>query len=143
MKIISFNFGKISAEKKSPARAKIQISSSMNIKSIDQERIDIIKEQPTLKFAFEFKVEYKPNTAEIILQGFVLTIVEKDESKNILKRWKKKEIPNDIRLPLFNTIMTKCNLRALQLEEELNLPTHIPLPKIKLEEQENKREYTG
>lgn len=142
MQIIGFNFEKILAEKKNITKgAKIQINSNINIKSIEQEKIDIVKDQSALRFNFEFKVDYKPDIAEILLQGFVLVLVPKDESKNILKKWKKNEVPNDIRIPLFNTIMTKSNLKALQLEEELNLPTHIPLPKIR-PEQPNQN-YTG
>jgi len=137
MQVIGFNFEKISAEKKKGVEGKIQISSNIQIKSIKKENISIVKDKPTLKIDFEFKIDYKPNLAEINLQGVVLVTVEKDESKAILKKWKNKKIDEDVRIPLFNIILTKSNLRALQLEEELNLPTHIPLPRIRPQSDQN------
>lgn len=143
MQVIGFGFDKISAEKKvsKPNVQNVNISSNVDIKSISQEEINILKDKHTLKFEFEFLIDYKPDFANILFKGYVVLVVEKDESKNILKKWKSKKIPDDIRLPLFNLIMTKCNLRALQLEEELNLPTHIPLPRLKPEQ--NNQNYTG
>jgi len=143
MQVIGFGFDKISAEKKAskPNVQNININSNINVKSISPEEINILKDKHTLKFEFEFLVDYKPDFANILFKGYVVLVVEKDESKDILKKWKNKKIPDDIRLPLFNLIMTKCNLRALQLEEELNLPTHIPLPRIKPEQ--NNQNYAG
>jgi len=143
MQVIGFNFEKIQAERKqAKGTQNMQINSNINIKNITQEEISIVKDKPVLKFDFEFSVNYKPEIAEIVFRGFSLVLVEKDESKDILKKWKNKKISEEVRLPLFNLILTKCNLRALQLEEELNLPTHIPLPRIKPEQQKNQN-YTG
>jgi hypothetical protein len=50
------------------------------------------------------------------------------------KLWKKKEMPNAMRLPIFNFILRKCTAKALTLQDELGLPTHIPLPRFDLEE---------
>ena len=62
--------------------------------------------------------------------------------KKILKQWKKKQVPEEVRTPLLNLIMTKSNIRALQLEEEMNLPYHIPLPSLKQSETEEKKKNT-
>lgn len=142
MQVISFSFSKIQAEKKKKLEGKIEIGSNINIKSLSQEKLDIVKDKPVLKFEFEFSVNFKPDIAEILFNGTVLVLTEKDEAKNILKKWKTKIIPDEIRIPLFNLIMAKCNLKALEFEEELNLPNHIPLPKLKAEQEKNKS-YTG
>ncbi len=141
MQIIGFNFEKISAEKKNPPKGKLEISSNIDIKKITEEKIDMIKDKSSIRLDFEFKVEYKPEAADIFFKGFVVVLLEKDRAKNLLRSWKKKEMPEEIRIPLFNFILTKSNLRALQLEEELNLPTHLPMPKLK--SQQNKQDYTG
>ncbi len=142
MQIIGFNFEKISGERKSPKKplANIEVNSNINITSVTQEEIDLAKEKHALKFEFEFSINYKPDLANISFTGFILLLVEKDETREILKKWKNKKIEDKIRIPLFNTILTKCNLKALQIEEELNLPTHVPLPKIQA--QQNKP-YAG
>lgn len=130
MQIIGFNLEKISAERKSNLENKLKINSNLEILEIKTEKIDIVKEKNVSKFSFKFTISYQPDFASISFQGFLLMLLGKDQQKRLLKSWKKKEIPNEVRLPLFNTILTKCNLRALQLEEELNLPTHIPMPKL-------------
>ncbi len=143
MQIAGFNFEKILIEKKKKPEGKVSVSSDINIKSIEEEKVNGMKENKILKINFEFKVIYKPNIAEILLQGFIPLITEKEEAKKILKDWKKKIIAEETRMFLFNFIFTKCNIKALQLEEEVNLPTHIPLPKIRPQNQDSKRNYAG
>ena len=41
------------------------------------------------------------------------------------------KIPEEYKLTIFNIIMKKSNLKAIQLEDEMNLPLHISLPSIK------------
>lgn len=130
MRVIGFNFEKISAERKKAPEGKLEIKSNINIKSINPEKIELVKDKDVLKFNFEFSIDYHPDIARVSFEGFVLAILEKDKSKEILKKWKNKKILEDIRIPLFNLIMTKCNLKALQFEEEFGLPMHIPMPKL-------------
>lgn len=77
------------------------------------------------------KSDKSENQNEVSFEGSILLALEKDEAKEFIKSWKKKEIPKDKVLPLYNFILKKCSVRALQLEEELGLPSHIPFPQIK------------
>lgn len=130
MQIIGFNFEKISVEKKKQLGGKIEIKQNINIKEISSEKIDLFKDKDALKFGFEFIVNYSPDIAELKFTGIVVSVMEKEKTKEILKKWKNKKISDDVRLPLFNFILTKCNIKALQFEEEFNLPMHIPMPKL-------------
>jgi len=143
MQVIGFGFEKINAERKNLKQVpqNISINSNISVKSITQEQVDIVKDKPVLKIDFEFTVDYKPDFAQLIFRGFVVVATEKELAKEVLRRWKNKKLPDEVRLPLFNLILTKCNLKALQLEEELSLPTHIPMPRIKPEE--NNQNYAG
>tara|TARA_Y100000310_G_C20687703_1_gene820164 strand:- start:3585 stop:4028 length:444 start_codon:yes stop_codon:yes gene_type:complete len=147
MQVIGFNFEKIEAERKKPSQGKLEVNSNINIKDISQEKLDVVKDKPVLKLSFDFKVNYKPDIAEISLQGNIILLAEKDEAKSILKNWKTKKLLEEIRVPIFNVILTKSNLKALQLEEELNLPLHLPFPKIKKDQEadskDNNRTYAG
>ena len=147
MQVVGFSFEKISAERKKVTDKRLEVNSNINIKEITQEKLEVVKDKPVLKISFEFKVTYKPDIADISLQGSIILLVEKDEAKSILKSWKTKKLLEEIRLPVFNIILTKSNLRALQLEEELNLPLHLPFPKLKKETLDNKnpnnRTYAG
>ena len=141
MQILGFNFEKIKAERKSQVQGKLEISSNIDVSEISQEKLEIVKDQTPLKLGFDFIVKYKPDVAEISLHGAVLFVTDKDKAKDILKKWKTKKIEEELKIPLFNFIMTKCNMKALQLEEELTLPTHIPFPK--LTPQQNQKSYAG
>ena len=43
---------------------------------------------------------------------------------------------------LLNTILTKCNVQALILSQEVNLPPPIPMPKVQIAQQTEKN-YIG
>lgn len=133
MQVIGFNFTKISSERKKAPEGKIEIKSNINIKSIESEKVEMLKDREVLKFTFDFAIEYTPNIASLNFEGIILTTSDKNDKetpKEILKKWKTKKITDEVRLPLFNLIMTKCNLKALQLEEEFGLPTHVPMPRL-------------
>jgi hypothetical protein len=77
-----------------------------------------------------------------------LYFINKRQALNIpcnSNEWKKNKVPDEIKLLVFNFVMTKCNLKALQLEEEFSLPPHIPLPKLtpESERKETKANYAG
>jgi len=130
MQIIGFNFTKIAAERRKTPEGKIEIKSNINLKSITPEKFDLIKDKDTLRMDFEFFVEYLPDIARISFEGSVIVSLDKNQSKEIQKKWKNKKIEEDLRLPIFNMILAKCNLKALQIEEEFSLPTHVPLPRL-------------
>ena len=90
-------------------------------------------------------MNYEPGFAKVVFKGVVLATLDKsDDVKKILKEWKKKKLPDNLKIPLFNFIISKCNLKALQLEEELALPSHIPLPRLtKNQTQQGETNYTG
>ena len=51
--------------------------------------------------------------------------------KEIVKKWKKDNIlTEDLGFSVYNFILAKCSVKALELESEVGLPLHIRLPKI-------------
>lgn len=129
MRIIGFNLSKIACERKDLIEGNLEIAQNIDIKEINEEEIPFSKEH-ALKISFNFNISYSNDSAKIDFNGMIVLLPEKDELKNILKEWKDKKIPEDIRIPLFNFIMQKCNVKALSLEDELNLPTHFQMPRI-------------
>ncbi len=145
MRIIGFTINKILAERKTPMKDKVEIKSGLNIDDISKEEVDISK-SPAVKFDFTYSIDYAPNVAEIKIKGSVIAIDEKDDSKDILKEWKKKKFNSPMKVPLFNFIMDKCAIKSLELEEQLGLPFHIPLPKltpVQPQNPETSAKYTG
>jgi hypothetical protein len=138
MQIIGFNLTKISAERKEKLIGNLQINQSVNIQEVIREKVPISKDE-ALKMKFNFAIDYKEDFARVEFEGNLILLPDKEELRNFLKEWKDKKVPNEVRIPLFNFIMNKCNIKALNLEDELNLPLHIPLPKVNPENKpENK-----
>lgn len=143
MRVLGFNFDKISGERKSrEIIPNMKVSSSLNIRDIAEEKLDVVKEQTILKFIFDFATTYEKDYASLMFSGSILVASDKGKTKEILKMWKNKEVEPELRLSLYNLILNKCNVRSLQLEDEMGLPLHIQLPRIS-EQQKEEKSYTG
>lgn len=131
MKLVGFNFNKISIEKFSERPKDLKINTKMDISEIKNVKSDILKtKEEILTVSFSYVIDYEPSFVKINFEGKVIIAVESKKAKGIIKEWKSKKISEDLQNPLFNIILTKSNIKALQLEEEMNLPHHIPLPSL-------------
>ena len=73
----------------------------------------------------------KKDIASLKFHGNLLISVDSKASKrDIWINGKKRRLPEEFKLDIFNLIFKKASLKALQFEEELNLPPHIPLPSL-------------
>ena len=142
--IVGFGFTKLSAERKEAAKGKIDINNNVTIKNVEESDLALGKDnQNVLRFIFEFTSKYEPAIGNILFEGELLYLEEPKKAKEILSSWKKdKKIPKEIMAGLLNTILTKCNVQALILSQEVNLPPPIPLPKVQITEQSEKN-YIG
>jgi len=145
MKLLGFNFTKINAEKKLEFKS-TAINTDIEFLEIEKDKIEMLKDSEIIKISFRFAVNYKEeaekeekketkqeNSGKISFEGTILFSTDKEESKEILKAWKKKEIPPQFKVSIFNLILNKCSIKALSLEEDLNLPYHVPLPKVQIQ----------
>jgi len=132
IKVVGFNFRKIGVEKTSDSMKDIKINTKIDISDINEVKSDMLKgEEQIIGVKFVYNIEYNPNIANINLEGIILLALDKDEAKNILESWKTKKVSESFRISLFNLILRKSNVKALELEEEMNLPFHIPFPSLK------------
>ena len=141
--IVGFGFTKLSAEKNSAAAGKIDINNNVSVKEAREDSFFMGKDkQSIIKFIFEFTSKYEPEIGTILFEGEVLYLDEPKKIKEILSSWKKdKKISPEIMTNLLNTILTKCNVQALILSQEINLPSPIPMPKVQMAEPD--KNYIG
>ena len=138
MKIIGFNYTKVSAERILKWEPLKKINTNIAFTNIEKDEVDVMKDSDVLRVSFKFEVEYETKNATILMEGIVLINADKEFVKEAMKKWsKKKEVSTEVRDALIKLVWKKCNLRAFQLEEELNIPTHIQLPQIKIEQPTN------
>ena len=137
MKLIGFNYTKILAQRKPLITGNPRIATGIEFISIDEEKIELLKEQKALRITFKLEILYqtgeekKPEEqAKVSFEGSLLLAATPEEYKEVMKSWKKKELPGTMRITVFNIILAKCSVKALDLEEQLNLPLYPSLPQL-------------
>lgn len=147
MGIVSFNFDKISAEKIGKITEKVNINHNFNIKHVEKTNINLQGQKPVLKLNFDFIVNYEPNIGVIKMDGNLTYLDKEEELTKLADQWKKeKKLPVGITSLVANTILTKGNIKALMLSQEVNLPPQIHLPKVEPKEESTetkKEDYIG
>ena len=147
--IIGLNFNKFLIEK-NQIKEKLKINkvdTKTDLVSVEEEKI-AVKDKKAIRAKFSFNINYEPHLAKITLDGAILYLGESKEIEELLESWKNQKFPQKTKLEILNYALMKCNLKALSLEEEFNLPPHIPMPKLlqkssSKEESKTKTDDTG
>ena len=132
MTIAGVQFDKIVVDRMNTPQGKMSVKNNIVLKDLEKKEFSVgSTKQNMLLFKFEFTADYEPKIAKITLNG-TTTYIEKDAKiDEIVKGWKKdKKIPKELMTPLLNNILNKCNVEALILAREVNLPPPIQLPKV-------------
>ena len=139
MTIVGFSLTKLLLDRKEAVIRKVEIKSKLHLPSMEKQPVLLVQGKDTLRFNFEYDIIYEPDLATISFKGYVLFVSDHKDTEEIMKEWKKtKTVNKQLQTSIYNFIFHKCNIRALQLEDEFNLPLHISLPVIKLEEIKDK-----
>ncbi|MFW6282824.1 MAG: hypothetical protein ACOC1P_02110 [Minisyncoccales bacterium] len=140
MKLLGFNFTKVSIEKFSDKFENLKVNSNIDISEINEVKQSMLKSKDSvLSVKFSYSLDYTPERAKIELKGNFLISLDPKLTKKILKEWESKKIPEEFKVPLFNLIIKKSNVKALSLEEDLNLPLHMPMPRVSKKGNQNKK----
>ncbi|HJX06037.1 MAG TPA: hypothetical protein VJ461_04950 [Candidatus Nanoarchaeia archaeon] len=131
MTVIGFSFTKMLVEKTNPVKGKVSINNNVGIKELEETKLNINTNKKALKLNFEFSSVYEPNIGKILLEGEVIYLIDKERAEDVVKNWKKnKKIEQEMMTNVLNQVLTKCNIQALILSKDMNLPPPIPLPKV-------------
>jgi|TARA_Y100000310_G_scaffold167546_3_gene167450 hypothetical protein len=132
MKIIGFNFNKISIERFTDKLEELKINTNVDIKNVKQLKQELFHtKEEVVEIIFGYDVDYSPDIAKVYLSGNIILLVDSKTASEFIKEWKNKKIPEKYKLTIFNVILKKSNLKSIQLEDEMNLPLHISLPSVK------------
>tara|TARA_Y100000310_G_scaffold341008_1_gene438741 strand:- start:2029 stop:2493 length:465 start_codon:yes stop_codon:yes gene_type:complete len=153
MQVIGFNFTNISGEK-SPDFKQSPINIQIEFTNVEKEKVELLKDLEAVKLSFKFTITYaeqdeqedkkekeepkespKDIQAEVTFKGLIVLSVTKQQAKDFQKAWKKNQVPPETVVSLHNIILKKCSIKALQLEEDLNLPAHMPFPQVRTKEE--------
>lgn len=129
MRLIGFNLTKIYAERKGPNTQDLKISNKIDIPNIEETKSDSFKfKEDLVSIDFSLIIDYAPEIAKIEICGRILLGLDSKMAKSVLNDWKEKKVSEDFKITLFNLILRKASIKAIQLEEEMGLPLHIQLP---------------
>lgn len=133
MKLMGFSFNKINVEKTSNALKDLKLNTKIDVSEIKEVKSTLLKTKDEIvSVDFSYEITYSPEIAKLSFEGGILLGLEPRKAREVLRQWKEKKMPEDFRSDVFNIILKKSSLKALQMEEELNLPPHFPLPSLKI-----------
>jgi hypothetical protein len=140
MTIIKINLHKVNAERNlEAAGGQIKINNNVSIKNVEELAFDM-EGKKGLKFTFAFSCSYEPELGKIEVEGQILFVDSVSKVLDIKKGWDEhKKIPGDVMEQVVNAALHKGNIQAIKISEEVNLPSPLPLPKIKAEVGEKKK----
>ncbi len=135
MAIIGFNFTKIDAErKKDSVKGKIDIKNNVAVTDIGKKDIKTgSTSQKVAKITFDFNVSYEPKIGSMKFTGNILYLSEADKIDELVKEFEKtKKVNQDVMPVVLNNILNKCNIQAIILSQQINLPSPVPMPKVNI-----------
>lgn len=135
MPIVGFGFTKVSAERKDQLKKQDKVQSSVKITSLKETKIKMSEEEKeALILSFDFNIDYS-NAGKLELLGNIVYYESPDKINELLTAWEKnKTVPPEFGAMMYNFILGKANIKALQLEEEVGLPLHLRLPQVKVKQ---------
>lgn len=136
MTLVAFHFKKMLAEKKKNATGKISAKNNVAITDIKEAKLNMGKSsQAGAEVTFKFTVNYEPDLGGIELVGAVVYMGTIDVIKSVMDAWNKdKQVSNEVVEELYNHVLHKCNIQALIMARDMQLPAHIQLPRVKAKE---------
>ena len=132
MALLGFHFNKISAEKTGSSADKIKVDNNIIISKVQEAKLNLgDSKQSAVEFSFQFKAKFLPDFGSITLDGAVVYTGAQDKVKEILTKWtKEKKISADVLEEVYNHVLIKCNVEALVIGRDMQLPAHIQLPRV-------------
>jgi hypothetical protein len=145
--IVGFNFNKINVERKKKLVKGMKVKYNMDISKVSEQDFPSPNpNQGVMNFDFDFTVNYGDNIADLGIHGTVSYMLPKEEMKKVMELWDKtKKLPKEISVPVINLILDRSNIKALELEQDLSLPTHLPMPSVNVgqNKDEGAEKYIG
>ena len=140
--IVNFTLDKIAISKTAPVKGSIEAKNSIKFLDIAESPIpEGINDQSLIKFKFEYKIMYLPDIATTELVGHIHFMTNKTTRDKILEAWdKESKLDQELSRQLVNYVFTKCGVKALSLSQQVGLPPHINLPKIRIKQEETQEE---
>jgi len=133
MSVGNFRFTKIQAEKKTKKVEKVRVMNNISVKEVKEETPGPADGRAVIRVSFEFTTSYDPDVGSIQLTSDVYILESEENKKKLLETWKTdKKVPAEFTEALFNLVLKKSNIKALNIADDLKLPSPINLGRVKV-----------
>ncbi len=141
MTIVKINLNKVHAERNMDTKGgQIKINNNVSITNVEDLSF-AVEGKKGLKFTFSFNCKYEPDLGKIDVEGQVLYVGDEKEVTEVKESWdKNKRVPMAVMEQIVNAALHKGNIQAIKISEDVNLPSPLPLPKVKSGKLENGEE---
>lgn len=133
MSVIGFSFTKIQGTTGTGTKGKIQISNNVGVTDIKGSNISVDASRSTVRVSFRYDSKFEPKVGSITLEGNVLMMLDKKDADAMVEGWKTKKLPATLVAEALNHVLHKCNIQALIMSRDLNLPSPVQMPKVNVE----------
>ena len=132
MPIVGFSFTKIEVEKKPLVSQQVNIKNDLQLGNVELAKKNDYTTTDIVRFNFTFEVIYG-EIGNINLTGYLVYSDDPEKLKRLVEIWEKeKRIPAILVQQVLNAMLVKCNIKALELAQDVGLPPHFELPKLKI-----------
>lgn len=135
MTIVKINLHKLHAERNLESKGgQVTINNNVSVKDVEDLAFNA-EGKKGVKFTFAFNCAYEPSMGKIDVEGQVLYVNDEKVVNEIKSTWEKeKRLPMSVMEEVVNAALHKGNIQAIKISEEVNLPSPLPLPRLKTSE---------
>jgi hypothetical protein len=133
MAIIGFNFTKIAAQRISGRTGKINITNNIGVRNIETSKFSGDDKRSAVKISFRYDGVYDPKVAHLQFDGDVVLLLEKKAADDLVVAWKDGKADTKILTGAMNHVLERCNIQAIILARDMNLPSPVPMPKVNMD----------
>ncbi len=133
MAIIGFNFTKIAAQRLGTRSGKIDITNNIAVRNIETTKFAGDERRTAVRVSFRYDGVYNPKVAHLQFDGDVTLLLEKKVADELLANWKEKRADTKILTGAMNHVLERCNIQAIILARDMNLPSPVPLRKVNMD----------
>lgn len=141
MTIVKINLHKVHAERNLESKSgQVNLNNNVSIKDVEDLTFNA-EGKKGVKFTFAFNCAYEPALGKIEVEGQVLYVNDEKIVNEIKALWEKeKRLPMSVMEEVVNAALHKGNIQAIKISEEVNLPSPLPLPRLKTSEKKETSE---
>lgn len=130
--IVGFSISQMQAEGgEGKGQGDVQVNYSPELKGVSDKKVAAFEDK-IAAIDFSFTISYRRDKKEFANISLAGQVLWKGDVEHLLATWQEKEtLPAEMYESFMNNLYRRCLTRAVSTAETLNLPSPIPMPRIR------------